>query len=224
MRFVVLTVLIGTLSCSIGAPREPLEVKNGPQPNHLVPVNPRPDAYLTLIHEKLHVTNPNYVSFTFLPSFAGETVVSVYSANRDGAESFHITTTRASSSLYASMPRNNREQVSKEVRISRFDAEIDAEFAAAIQRAWASLLLRTRYPNTAYFGLDGYTARFTAAVRPMGELWGETWSPHNSLPKELVNLGLALADYCSSDPATRPTQRAKLLKQLESFTRRARNA
>jgi hypothetical protein len=224
MNPLILTFLIGALCFSIGAPLEPLEVERGLPPTHLEPVDPRPDNYGRLIAEKLHVTNPNYASFTFLPSSSGEIVVSVYSAARDGAESFYITTTRAEENLHASLAESNRKTGPAEVRIRRFDAEIDAEFAAAIQRAWASMLLRTRYPKAAYRGFDGYCARFTAVVRPMGELWGETWSPRAGLTKELVELGLALADYCISDVATRPDQRAKLMKRLESFTRRTRGA
>lgn len=101
------------------------------------------------------------------------------------------------------------------------DVPIDVDFATAVQRAWASLLLKTRYPTTKYLGLDGWQTEFSVSVRGTGPVYGQLWSPSEGLPKELMDVGFALADYCKTPEGERPEKRKKLMQWLENFTKRA---
>lgn len=208
-----------------GSSAEPFEADYGKQPNHLEPLSPAPDAYDDLLRRRLLVVGGGYGTFVYRPSFAGEMIVAVYKdLSNPAVRTFQITVTRAAKSLWYSMPRNNDEHRSKPVQIIRTDTKIDAELAVASQRAWASMLLRTRYPAKADHGVDGYTAQFSVFVQNLGEIHGETWSPDRGLPKEFVELGFALAEYAAATPKERMASRPKLLKRLRTFERKARNA
>ena len=207
---------------------EPIESEHGRQPNHLEPVSPNLDEYDRLLEQRLLPKIGDFGTFVFRPSFSGEMAVAIYGTDftMDTQEprSFRVTVMRATKSLWNSMPNNNDGRRSKPVRITRADASVDRELAVAIQRAWASMLLRTRYPAKDYHGLDGFTAQFSVFVRGMGQIYGETWSPRHGLPKEFVELGFAVAEYASATPNDRRAIRAKLVKRLRNFERQARNA
>jgi hypothetical protein len=98
------------------------------------------------------------------------------------------------------------------------DVPIDAEFAVAIQRAWATMLLRTTYPRHQYLVADGWIAQFSVWITGLGGVYGEANSPLHGLPKELMDLGFALADYCELPAERRATQREVLIEKLRSFT------
>jgi len=95
------------------------------------------------------------------------------------------------------------------------------DFAIAVQRAWAAMLLKTRYPARQYLGLDGWRTEFSVSVRGEGAVYGQLWSPSEGLPKELMDLGFALADYCKAPESERPEKRKKLMRWLEDFAKRA---
>lgn len=107
---------------------------------------------------------------------------------------------------------------------NKLDVRIDDDLAIAIQRAWATMLLKTRFPTNRYRGVDGSAAEFSVFVAGAGTIYGQLWSPSGGLPKELLDLGLALADYCRSSELERPTQRQKLLGWLADFEKRAAKA
>ena len=138
-----------------------------------------------MLDKQLLVTSGDYGRMILVPAFEGPTAVSVYgSAFTDEYPkqpwSFHITVTKANKS------RGSR------LKITRLDVSIDREFAVAIQRAWATMLLNTRYPQKSRFVMDGYTAEFSVFVRGAGILYGRIQTPETGLPKEFVEIGLDL--------------------------------
>lgn len=102
--------------------------------------------------------------------------------------------------------------------------EIDVDLAIAVQRAWAAMLLKTRYPTGRYLGLDGWQTEFSVSVRGIGGVYGQLWSPSEGLPKELMDLGFALVDYCKVPESQRPEKRKKLIYWLEDFAKRAEDS
>jgi hypothetical protein len=164
-----------------------------------------------------------------VPSFEGVTAVSVYGS--DFTEEypkeprlFHITVSKTDTSLDFSLSKKDQKNRGARPKFTRLDAKIDREFAVAIQRAWATMLLNTRYPQKSYGGMDGYTAYFSVFVRGAGLLHGQIWSPEHGLPKEFVEIGLQLVDYCSTSEKERPAKRSAIIKRLEKFTREAAKA
>ena len=161
---------------------DPFELEHGEQPNHLVPVGQNTDKYYNIVQKKLLPTSGDYGRMIYFPSFRGEFAVSVYeyestdSANKV-SQQFRITLTKATRSIWYSTPENNDEKQQKPVEIKRSDTIIDKAFSVAIQRAWAAMLLQTRYPSKSYVGCDGSTAEFSVWVRGAGVLRGEIWSP-----------------------------------------------
>lgn len=101
---------------------------------------------------------------------------------------------------------------------------IDIDFAMAVQRAWATMLLKSRYPEKTFLGADGYSVEFSVWVRSAGAVYGYAWSPTRGLTKEMVDLGISLADYCKAPARERPQRREKLMARLKSFEKRAARA
>jgi len=114
--------------------------------------------------------------------------------------------------------KNSKEKAIVEDQV---DLPIDDEFAVKIQRAWATMLLKTRYPENEYLGADGFDVEFSVWVTGIGGVYGQLWSPSSGLTKELMDLGFALADYCRTSEAERAKRRGGLLYRLEDFARRA---
>jgi hypothetical protein len=104
------------------------------------------------------------------------------------------------------------------------DVPIDIDFAMGVQRAWATMLLKSRYPEKSFLGADGYTAEFSVWVGNVGDVYGYTWSPQSGLTKEIVDLGFALADYCKAPAPDRPRQRQQLMARLKQFEEKATKA
>ncbi len=227
-QLLIFLALSLSTTAAVGA-AVPLEARSCSPPNHLEPISQSLDAYDEVLQQRLLPLYGDYGTFLFRPSFEGEMGVAISGANYTAgspreARSFRITVMRATKSLWYSMADKNDPRTAKTVHIVRTDIAIDHDLAVAIQRAWATMLLRTRYPAGKYRGLDGFTAQFSVFVRGMGQLYGETWSPDRGLPKEFVDLGFAVAQYASAAPSARPELRTKLIKRLQSFERRARNA
>jgi hypothetical protein len=220
----LLLAIIFAAGCIYAA--DPLEIETGgQQPNHLVPIRPHSDAYAKLLAEKLLLTSGEYGRMVFRPSFSGEFAVSVYGEDETKnyprePRVFRITLTKAKESIWNSIfDKDDRRK--RPVEITRTDVTIDRTFAVAIQRAWGTMLLKTRYPAKAYRGYDGYTAEFSVWVRNAGDLFGEIWAPDHGLPKELVELGHSLASFCEAPPNQRPAKQQSIQQQLADFTRKA---
>ncbi len=196
----------------------------GAQPDHLVPIKPFIDKYSQLIANKLLVTPGDYGRMVFLPPFRAEYALSVYgdhNAENDilKPRSFYITLTRATKSIWGSMPENNPEKKQQDFEVERIDVTIDKVFAVAIQRAWAKMLLRTHYPNKAYEGFDGYTVQFSVFVLNEGDIYGEIGTPDHGLPKKLVDLGVALAEFCNLSVDQRRSKEREIEVELTAFVK-----
>jgi hypothetical protein len=202
------------------------EVEDGDEPNHLTPLNP-PDAYDERLAKHLFLTDGQFGRFLARPSFGAESCVSVHAeipeeakkkyhdefAVPDDEQKYFITVTRASESLWYSMPRNNEEKKAKEVKITRVDREISLELAIAIQRAWGRMLQHTRYPAKASLGFDGITYHFSVWVRGLGDLYGRTWTPQGGLTAEIAALGNELTTFgTDKNAAEKP-----LIEKLKAF-------
>lgn len=223
-----MSLLLSLFAAQVAFAAEPLQLEDGEQPDHLTPVSPLPLAYQRLIDEKLLVTSGNFGRMILFPSFEGEMALSAFGSKYtkeipQKPQAFYITVTKADGSLYFSLPENNEGKRRKPVSIKRTEVQIDREFAVAIQRAWATMLLSTRYPRRASAGLDGYTAQFSVFVRGAGVLQGKTWSPKQGLLKEFVEMGRELIHYCSLSEKERLAQREGILKRLEILAEKARN-
>jgi hypothetical protein len=190
------------------------------EPECLVPVNPhgreREDAM-----EKLLGDRHNDGTMIYGDSNGAAFVVSVWGrdyANHDYEHPLHNFITLVEVSLQGEA--DSTHATSKK----RIDVPIDSDFAVTIQRAWATMLLKTRYPTNQYLGLGGSHTEFSVWVGGVGPIYGQIWSPSKGLPKELMDLGFALADYCRSSEAERPRKREKLVNWLLDFAKRAEKA
>lgn len=202
------------------------EVEDGDEPNHLTPEGP-PDAYGERVAKHLFLTDGRFGRFIARPSFGAESCVSVHAEISEEAVKKHggwwavpadeqkyiITVTRASASLWYSMPRNNEEKKAKEVKVTRMDREISLELAVAIQRAWGRMLQHTKYPAKASMGFDGITYHFSVWVRGLGDLYGRTWTPQGGLTADIAALGNELATFGTDKNAVEQP----LIKKLKSF-------
>jgi len=117
------------------------------------------------------------------------------------------------------MAENNDGKKVRKVQVARVDREISLELAVAIQRAWGKMLLQTRYPSHASGGVDGVCYEFSVWVRGMGDIYGQTWSPENGLPAEMVSLGESLIGLASDKKV--PEQ--PLIAKLKAFEDRITN-
>ena len=104
------------------------------------------------------------------------------------------------------------------------DVPIDVDFAIAVQRAWATMLLKSRYPEKAFRGLDGWEVEFSVWVAGAGDIYGFAWSPEKGLPKELMDLGVSLGDYCKAPESERLGRHDKLVRRLQEFEQKAAKA
>ncbi|MDC7825774.1 hypothetical protein PQS90_11510 [Pseudomonas sp. BLCC-B13] len=171
------------------------EAEPGDPPLHLTPLDYPPDEYDKLIAERL-CADGGFAQFVSRPSFKPESCVSVY---KDEAKYF-ISVTRPSCSVWSSIVGNNW-QLPDSVEFSRIEREISPQLAIAIQRAWAGMLVETRYTKDFSSGLDGATYQFSVWITGLGKLYGETHSPKGGRPAEIVSLGQALIDYAENGKA-----------------------
>jgi hypothetical protein len=75
------------------------------------------------------------------------------------------------------------------------------------------MLLLTRYPTGVSRGLDGTIYRFSTFVRGMGDLEGETWSPDDGLPAEMVELGKSIRDFAVNQSSSEE----EIIARLQAF-------
>lgn len=189
-------------------------------PQYLVPVSPNGRQAAAAI-EKLLGTRWGYGTMIYTDSTGAAFVVSVWGKDHtesDREHALHNFVTLIEVSLHGdgdairAMPKK------------QIELPIDVELATAVQRAWAVMLLKTRYPTNRYLGGDGWQTEFSVWVSGAGAVFGQLWSPSNGLPKELMDLGFALADYCKSPEAERTKKREKLMRWLADFAERAQKS
>lgn len=184
----------------------------GEPPDHLTPLDYPPDEYDRLIEKQLFLTHGQLGRFIIRPSFAAESCVSVYSdvskeaekkhggweSVPDNEQTYFITVTKASESLWYAMQK----KMTKKVKVTKVDREISLDLAAAIQRAWGRMLQHTKYPARASMGADGVTFQFSVWVRGLGHLHGQIWSPKGELTAEMASIGSSVAEFASNKDAT----------------------
>jgi hypothetical protein len=208
------TAVVGIAQCLAAA--EPLGLKYEPtEPRFLVPVSPDGREYEEAVRKILDRRwGFGTMIYETLGQFFAVSVWGKDHANDDQDHPLHNCIT------YLELDGPSRDaKATKDI-----DVPIDIDFAIAVQRAWARMLLKSRYPEKSFLGADGFSAEFSAWVRSVGGVYGYTWSPSKGLPKEMVDLGFALADYCKAPAAERPKLREKLVRRLAEFEEKAAKA
>lgn len=227
-------LLCGALTMAASGPAfgvEFYEVKDGKQPNHLVPIDPHQDEYDQRLAKHLFVTDGSFGRLLVRPSFEAEFCVSVHAdiaeasikkhggwwAVPDEEKTYFITVTTASESIWHSMAGQKDRKRSIKVKTSRVDRKIGLELAVAIQRVWAKALHLTHYPSVASNGLDGVTYQFSVAVHGLGNLHGQSWSPDRGLPRELTDVGLDLVAFGRQDAKGKQITEQQLIDKLRKL-------
>ena len=213
-KFTLCIVIIATAQC-LAAP-DPVGLKYEPtEPRFLVPVSPNSREYEGAVRKILDRRwGFGTMIYETLDQFFAVSVWGRDHATDDQDHPLHNFVT------YLELDGGSGDaKATKDM-----DVPIDIDFAIAVQRAWARMLLKSRYPDKSFLGADGFSAEFSAWVRSVGGVYGYTWSPSKGLPKEMVDLGFALADYCKAPAAERPKLREKLMRRLAEFEEKAAKA
>jgi hypothetical protein len=213
-RFLLLTAVVVTARCL--AAREPVGLKYEPtEPRFLVPVSPDGREYEGAVRKILDRRwGFGTMIYETLDQFFA---VSVWGKDRATDDQDHP--------LHNFVTYLELDGASRDAKATKdMDVPIDIDFAIAVQRAWARMLLKSRYPEKRFLGADGFSAEFSVWVRSVGGVYGYTASPSRGLPKEMVDLGLALTDYCKAAAAERPKLREKLMRRLAEFEEKAAKA
>lgn len=225
-RLIALSLVLLPLALSGTEAPGFLEVEDGEQPDHLVPIE-YPDAYDQRIAKHLFLTDGDLGRFVYRPSFSPESCLSVHMEVSDEAVKKHgwfdvpdsekkyfLTLTTAKANLWYTMAGNNAKRRTEAVKVRRVDREISRDLAVAIQRTWARMLQNTRYPRGSSIGRDGVTYEFSVYVRGLGDLHGKTWSPRKGLPADIATLGMNLIVFID-DPQAEEQPFIKRLRALE---------
>jgi len=215
MKTLAVCIALIAANHGIAAP-DPVRLKYEPTaPKFLVPVSPRGRDYQEAV---LKILDKRWGLGTMIYDTVGDFfAVSVW--GKDYADNDHDHPLHNFVTYLKLNGAGGSAKAEKDI-----DIPIDVDFALTVQRAWATMLLKSRYPEKSFLGADGYTAEFSVWVTSAGGVYGYTWSPESGLTKEMVDLGFSLADYCKAPPAERSTRRAKLMEQLQSFEERAAKA
>ncbi len=215
MNKLLLFLVAASAAICVAEPPDPVRLKYEPtDPQFLVPVSPGSGRDYERAVERILDSRVGFG--TMIYETVGEFfAVSVwgkdYAANSNNDHPLHNFIT------YLELDGASGDaKATKDVNVP-----IDIDFAITVQRAWATMLLKTRWPEKSFLGADGYSAEFSCSVRSAGGVYGYTWSPRGGLTKEMVDLGFALADYCKAPDPKRPQLREQLMKSLKDFEQRA---
>lgn len=211
-----------------------LAFEGGPAPDHLIPFKSIFwDDYEKLLVDRLFAQPHGAPAQCIVcPSFSGEYCLTIaeiapedwqtkygaYVSIPDEQKKFFMKLARAKSSLFASMPSppNNHQDTTKQVEVEHTELQIDKSLAVAIQRAFATATLRTRYHDHAATGRDGTTYFFSAFVRGLGDTQGKCWSPSGGMPAELVKLTEQLVQLAQAKSIS-AEERQKIVAGLRRF-------
>ena len=89
----------------------------------------------------------------------------------------------------------------------------------SVQRAWATMLSRTRPEEERFLFMDAPTVEFI-----LGSRRGEITPPRKGLTIEMYDIGTALANLSDMPPEKRTAAQKKLIRRLDAFERKARKA
>ena len=192
----------------------------GDQPEHLVPVRHETGEsaeYRRLIYKHLLVTPAQFGRMIYEPGFyESEWAVSVYAVG----QSHRVTITKSRRSIWIACAGEKDERPRyNPIRTTRKDASISGELAAAVQKAWATMLSRTRPDEVIFLSTDAPTVEFT-----LGSKRGEVTPPRRGLTGDMFQIGEALAKLCDIPTGQRPAEEKKLIGRLAIFERKARKA
>ncbi len=200
-----------------GIAADPLKLTGSVKsPKYLVPIDPHTRKDEEAI-EKLLGDRWGYGTMIYTDSTGRAFVVSVWGKDYANYDYEHP---RQNFITLIEVSLTHEADSTHAIPTKEIEVPINVELAIAVQRAWAAMLLKTRYPTTPYLGLDGWRTEFSVGVRGAGAVYGQLWSPSDGLPKELMDLGFALADYCKAPQHERFDKRKQLLQWLQDFTKR----
>jgi hypothetical protein len=190
-------------------------------PEYLVPVSPNGRQHEAAI-EKLLGSRWGNGAMIYLGTSGENFAVSVwgkdYAPKNSGEHALNNFIT------FIEVAFEGQEDSIRAVATKELQVPIDSDFAIAVQRAWAAMILKTRYPKNRYLGGGGFQTEFSVWVKGVGGAFGQLWSPRSGLTKELMDLGFALADYCKTPESERPNKRDKLVKWLADFEGRVQQS
>ena len=174
--------------------------------NHLVPIRPFDDQYNRVVYESLIGEVNAELWMMTRDSFSPERAIILeseevaeasndklnislkLSKRKQSKRKWFLKEVQANQMIW--LQGNNKKEstfsgfyVTKDVTIKR--REIAYEKYRAVIKAWTAALKTTRYPEKYLPGLDGITYQFYARHN----LYGETWSPQENIPFDLVQLG-----------------------------------
>lgn len=218
MKSGALCFFVSLSAISLFAASNPVRLKYDPtDPKFLVPVSPYGRDYEEAV-EKILGNRWGLGTMIYDDSVGKKFAVSVWGkdyADYDYDHPLHNFVT------YLKLTSDSDDHLRAETNV---DVPIDLELAMAVQRAWATMLLKSRYPEKSFSGADGWSVEFSVWIKSAGGVYGYAWSPSTGLTKELMDLGVSLADYCKATEAERPARRQKLMRGLEEFRQKAEKA
>ncbi len=100
------------------------------------------------------------------------------------------------------------------VVVSRQVARLPDELATSVLDTWKAVILKTRYVEKDWIGLDGVTYEFYSSP----DFYGQTWSPDSGIPKMMVDCGELLIEYAKGSDSDRPKitdQIRELIAEME---------
>ena len=204
-------VLISVLSLTL---LNPLSAPGGAKthPKYLVPVNPNDRAYEQAIEKLLDGRQGRGTMIYTESSYAeGDFVISAWGKDRSDRDADHPVNN------FLTLIKVSPGKPGEAMRKAEIEIPIDAQLATSIEKAWTTVLLKTRYPHGPYLGLDGWQCEFSVFVRRMGTLYGQLWSPSQGVTKELMDVGFALSKYVEASEQERVLLRKTLILKLEDL-------
>lgn len=198
-------VLLGPMSAVSGAITHP---------EYLVPVSPNDRPYEQAIERLLDGRQGRGTMIYTESTYAGgDFVISAWGKDRSDDDVDHALNN------FLTLIKVSPGKPGEAIREAEIEVPIDAQLAMSIEKAWSAVLLKTRYPEAPYLGLDGFQVEFSVFVRRMGTLYGQLWSPSRGLPKELMEVGLLLAKYVEASDQERVLMRKKLMGRLDDLAK-----
>lgn len=181
-------------------------------PKYFVPVNPNDRAYEQAIEKLLDGRQGRGTMIHTESTYAeGDFVISAWGKGRSDRDIDHPLNN------FLTLIKVSPGKLGEAIRKAEIEIPIDTELAASIEKAWRAILLKTRYPDASYLGLDGYQVEFSVFVRGLGTLYGQLWSPSKGLTRELVDLGFALSKYVEASEQERVQMRKELMRRLDDL-------
>lgn len=204
-------LLIALLSLILLGPLSPASGQTT-HPEYLVPVNPNDRPYEQAIEKLLNGRQGRGTMIYTESTYAGgDFVISAWGKDRSDDDVDHPLNN------FLTLIKVSRGNTGGAIREAEIEIPIDAQLAMSIEKAWAAVLLKTRYPAAPYLGLDGWQVEFSVFVRRMGTLYGQLWSPSKGLTKELMDVGFELSKYVEASEEERVVLRKALIRRLDDL-------